>query len=39
MGIPEAFYWFTLEAAPPEGMHWMTEEEMKKYGIYTDLIR
>ena len=39
MGIPEDFYWFTLQAAPPEGMHWMTEEEMAKYRIYTDLIR
>lgn len=39
MGIPAEFYWFTLEAAPPDGMHWMTEEEMARYRIYTDLIR
>ena len=39
MGIPEDVYWFTLRAALPEGMHWMTEEEMKNYRIYTDLIR
>ena len=38
MGIPEDFYWFTLEAASPGGMHWMTEEEMERYGVYTDLI-
>ena len=38
IGIPEAFYWFTLEAAPPDDIHWMTEEEMQKYRIFTDLI-
>lgn len=38
MGIPEDFYWFTLRAAPPDGMHWMSEEEMAQYRIYTDLI-
>lgn len=37
MGIPEDFYWFTLQAAPPEGMHWMTEAELKDYAIYTEL--
>ena len=39
MGIPEDFYWFTLRAAPPDGVHWMTEAEMRRYRIYTDLIR
>lgn len=39
MGIPEDFYWFTLQAAPPEDVHWMTEEEMARYSVYTDLIR
>ena len=39
MGIPEDFYWFTLRAAPPDGVHWMTEAEMETYRIYTDLIR
>ena len=38
MGVPEDFYWFTLRAAPPDGMHWMSEEEMAQYRIYTDLI-
>ena len=37
INIPAAFYWFTLEAAPPEGMHWMTEEEMTRYQVYTVL--
>ena len=35
MGIPEAFYWFTLEAAPPEDIHWMSEAEMARYRIAT----
>ena len=35
IGIAEAFYWFTLEAAPPEGVHWMTEAEMARYAVYT----
>lgn len=39
MGIPEDFYWFTLQAAPPEDVHWMSEEEMARYRVYTDLIR
>ena len=37
MGIPEDFYWFTLQAAPPEGIHWMTEAELQDYAIYTEL--
>lgn len=37
MGIPEDFYWFTLEAAPPEGEHWMTEAEMERFNIFTEL--
>ena len=39
VGIPDAFYWFTLEAAPPEDVHWMTVEEMARYRIHTDLVR
>ena len=38
MGIDEAFYWFTLNAAPPEGIHWMTATEMRTYGIYTEWV-
>ena len=36
MGIPEDFYWFTQSAAPPEGMHYMSEEEMRTYDVITD---
>ena len=35
--IPEAFYWFTLEAAPPDSIHWMTGDEMAHYGVHTHL--
>lgn len=35
MGIPEEFYWFTLEAAAPDSIHWMTEAEMARYRIFT----
>lgn len=31
MDIPDDFYWFTLEAAPADEIHWMTQEELKKY--------
>ena len=36
MGIPEEFYWFTLEAAPPQRMHWMSDEEIVLYGLVTE---
>ncbi len=36
MGIPQEFYWFTLGAAPPDGLHWMTEAEMEQYRIFTE---
>ena len=32
-----AFHWFTLQAAPVDGMHWMTDSEMAKYSVYTYL--
>ena len=35
MGIPEDFYWFTLEIAPPERMHWMSDEEIQLYELAT----
>ena len=35
MGIPETFYWFTLEAASSDDMHWMSNEEQKLYKITT----
>ncbi|MBI9063884.1 MAG: hypothetical protein JEZ14_18015 [Marinilabiliaceae bacterium] len=31
----EAFYYFTIDAAPADGMHWMTKEEIKKYKVLT----
>ena len=33
MGVPEAFYWFTLESAPPDDIHWMSTEELEHYGF------
>jgi hypothetical protein len=33
MGIDEAFYWFTLEAAPADSIHWMTRTEIEYYGM------
>lgn len=36
--IPEEFYWFTLRVAPPSSVHWMTEEEMLIYKVFTDLV-
>jgi len=36
IGITTDFYWYTLEAAPAEGNHWMTTAEMTLYGVLTD---
>ena len=36
MGIPTEFYWFTLEAAPVEDVHFMTPEEIAQYKITTE---
>jgi hypothetical protein len=30
---PEGFYYFTIQAAPAEGMHNMTEQEITAYGL------
>lgn len=35
VGIDLAFYWFTLEAAPADDMHWMTAMEVGQYGVST----
>ena len=35
-GVPASFYWYTLEAAPAEGIHIMTEEEIEKYNVRTN---
>ena len=36
MEIPEDFYWFTLEAAQPQRIHWMSDEEILLYGLVTE---
>ena len=35
MGIPAEFYWFTLQAAPAEDIHYMTSAEIAQYQITT----
>ncbi len=35
MQIDTAFYWFTLQAAPADGMHWMTAEEVARFDVST----
>lgn len=35
MDIPSAFYWYTLEAAPADSIHWMTLAEISKYRVIT----
>jgi len=37
MEIPEEFYWFTLEAAPAQRIHWMSDEEIVLYGLVTEV--
>lgn len=36
MGVGAEFYWFTLEAAGPDDIHWMTEDELDTYALLTD---
>jgi hypothetical protein len=38
LGIPAEFYWFTLTAAPAEGMHYLTEAEILRFGLVTQPI-
>ncbi len=33
LGIDEAFYWFTPQAAPADDMHWMTAAEATRFGV------
>ena len=33
MGISSDFYWFTLDAATSDGLHYMTQEELLQYGL------
>lgn len=32
----EAFYYFTINAASADDMHWMTDSEIEKYGLLTN---
>lgn len=32
----DAFYWFYIAAAPPDGMHILTAEEIARFGLVTD---
>lgn len=38
MGIPASFYWYTLEAANAEDMHWMTAAEARSFAMATQSI-
>lgn len=33
IGVDEDFYWFTLEAAPADDMHWMTAAEANRFDM------
>lgn len=35
----DAFYWFTIEAAPADDIHVMTREEIEEYGLLTEPMR
>lgn len=34
---PVSFYWFTLAAAPADGMHYMSEREWRDYEVVTEI--
>ncbi len=36
IGIPAEFYWRTLEAAPANDIHWMTEKEIEQFHVRTN---
>lgn len=36
MGVPERFYWFTLDAAPAERVYFLSPEEIYDYRLLTD---
>lgn len=35
----DAFYWFTIGAASADGMHYMSREEIARYGLLTESAR
>ena len=36
MGLDTSFYWYTLQAAPANGMYYMRSDEMEKYKVVTE---
>ena len=38
MNIPGDFYWYTLQAAPADSIHWMTSDEIRQYKVITESI-
>ena len=36
VGIPAEFYWYTLEAAPADAIHWMLPHEIEQYQVTTE---
>ena len=36
IGITTDFYWYTLEAAQANSIHWMTEQEIVQYGVLAE---
>lgn len=39
MGIPKSFYWFTLQAADPDDIHWMTRKELDQFNCVTEWVQ
>lgn len=39
LGIPTDFYWFTIESASSDDIHWMSKSEQKLYKIETNYRR
>jgi len=35
MNVDPGFYWFTLDAAPAADIHYMTDDELDRYGFAT----
>ncbi|MFT7665566.1 MAG: Ca2+-binding EF-hand superfamily protein [Planctomycetota bacterium] len=38
VSIPAQFYWYTLEAAPADDIHWMTSSELVRYQVLTSKV-
>jgi len=36
MNIDTDFYWYTLDAAPADDIHWMSEQKIAKYNVITE---